>query len=759
MIADIALAWHSLGASPIEVRADGSKAPVGKWKSFQTAPATEVELLQTFSDEVVSGIGIATGYGGVELLEFENVIAWTDWCRLMVKAGHADTLRALCDGYLAASGGGGYHLIYRTADPEPNQVLAAVDEGADVLQYVLPDGALKYTRVLIETRGVGGYGIVAGGDRRVHPTGRPYRRIHLADYLIATQMLNWRIDPDDGLVVLDSDRADRSRHRRRERHDLSPAPDHLFEVSPELREEMFALARQLDRRSPKASVIGRSRAWEGAVGQGIPGARPGEAWAAVTAWDEILQPHGWRRDYGNGESDKWTRPGKSSGTSATTDYNGSGLLYVFTTSTEFAAETSYSKFGAYALLNHSGDPEAAARDLVAKGFGDPLRTEDMTRELAVLAAATKAQIRMEANEIARRNLASRDMRIPITRTMADALAAPLPVPAQLVDGLLIGEGVTLLSAQNKAGKSTVGVNVVRAVLYGEDLFGRYATHLSDDAGVGVWNAEVSASTYERWMVEHGLDDQHAHRLAFLHMTGYPVDLMLPMWREHAVTWLREHNIKLWILDPLSKIFRGDENSATEVNAWWMAVREIMAEAEVPAAFVIHHAGHTDDDSRARARGSSAIEGDPEVVLSYRHGGKPGNFPPDNKRYLSGVGRIDNIPSVTLDYDIPTRRLFVDESSNGLQADRQISDDSTVARLVWNLLEGKDDTEWVSKQAVKDAARGMSDKKVLDALARCHARGWVEITTTANGKPDEIRRGRTQPSRTVGFQMPVEGGSR
>ena len=37
--------------------------------------------------------------------------------------------------------------------------------------------------------------------------------------------------------------------------------------------------------------------------------------------------------------------------------------------TEFAARTPYSKFEAYALLNHGGDEDAAAAALYRKGFG------------------------------------------------------------------------------------------------------------------------------------------------------------------------------------------------------------------------------------------------------------------------------------------------------------------------------------------------------------------------------------------------------
>jgi hypothetical protein len=65
----------------------------------------------------------------------------------------------------------------------------------------------------------------------------------------------------------------------------------------------------------------------------------------------------------------WLRPGKQSGTSATTNYEGSDFLIVFSTNARpFEAERGYTKFTAYALLNHDGDFTAAA---AAIDHGDP----------------------------------------------------------------------------------------------------------------------------------------------------------------------------------------------------------------------------------------------------------------------------------------------------------------------------------------------------------------------------------------------------
>src|SRR5262249_23068877 len=80
-----------------------------------------------------------------------------------------------------------------------------------------------------------------------------------------------------------------------------------------------------------------------------------------SSWTEILEPHGWSIAGDRGEETLWRRPGKDFSLSATTNYHGSDLLYVFSTNANpFENETSYSKFAAYALLNHGGDYKSAA---------------------------------------------------------------------------------------------------------------------------------------------------------------------------------------------------------------------------------------------------------------------------------------------------------------------------------------------------------------------------------------------------------------
>src|SRR5262249_13480389 len=99
------------------------------------------------------------------------------------------------------------------------------------------------------------------------------------------------------------------------------------------------------------------------------GSRPGDLFAAKTTWPEVIEPHGWVCVGRRGNELFWRRPGKGCGFSATTNFGGSDLFYVFSTSAyPFEHETSYSKFAAHTLLNYGGDYRAAAR-AIARQYG------------------------------------------------------------------------------------------------------------------------------------------------------------------------------------------------------------------------------------------------------------------------------------------------------------------------------------------------------------------------------------------------------
>jgi hypothetical protein len=93
--------------------------------------------------------------------------------------------------------------------------------------------------------------------------------------------------------------------------------------------------------------------------------KPGTEWANTRQWGDILTEHGWVPVYYNGGTGYWRRPGKTEGISATTNHDGTDILYVFSSSAvPFEPDTGYSKFTAYTLLNFGGDFKAAARSVI-----------------------------------------------------------------------------------------------------------------------------------------------------------------------------------------------------------------------------------------------------------------------------------------------------------------------------------------------------------------------------------------------------------
>lgn len=92
-----------------------------------------------------------------------------------------------------------------------------------------------------------------------------------------------------------------------------------------------------------------------------------DTYSETAAWRDILEPHGWVCVGGDGDTDgsAWRHPAATARSSATIR---NGCLFVYSTNTPFTpTEAStphgYTKFRAFATLEHHGDLSAAARAL------------------------------------------------------------------------------------------------------------------------------------------------------------------------------------------------------------------------------------------------------------------------------------------------------------------------------------------------------------------------------------------------------------
>lgn len=309
---------HSAGLCVLPPREDGTKrpwSPSDSWKEYQHRRPTQEELDEWYAPAKRHGLGIVPGAisGGVEWIEFDaSGEVYHPYKEAAKALGLGDLVARIEAGYLEQSPSGGIHWPYRCAEISGNTKLARRPKRPEERKDPKDEW-----QVLIETRGEGGYMVVAPSHGHVHSSGKPY--------------------------VL-----------------LSGGFDSIVTITPEERKALFDLARTFDYEPPK----------EKASKPGPTGGRPGDAFNERANWPDILEPHGWQAVFERGGVIHWRRPGKDFGTSATTNHGGTDRLFVFSSSTAFESERSFSKFGAYAVLNHGGDFRAASRALAVQGYTD-----------------------------------------------------------------------------------------------------------------------------------------------------------------------------------------------------------------------------------------------------------------------------------------------------------------------------------------------------------------------------------------------------
>lgn len=326
-----ALTWADVGCSVIRVSSDGTKAPVGLWKKYQSERAGESQFKYWYDNddpqEPDYGIGVVCGEisGQLEMFEAEGRAVTAGIIPRLINAliedGQADLWATISTGYVELSPGGGFHWYFRVDGPARHNTKLARRPATEAELAEDPKDKIK---VLIETRGEGGFVVVAPTPGAYHETGRPWKAIVGSPATIPTITVEQR----DALYAIST----------------------LFDEMPTPVQQSFS-----EPTSSSAKLSG--------------GQRPGDDYNQRGQWSDILQ--GWTRVRRLGSGWAWRRPGKNQGISATTGQrDDKDRLYVFSTSTDFEAERPYDKFGAYALLHHGGDISAAGKALRRLGYGD-----------------------------------------------------------------------------------------------------------------------------------------------------------------------------------------------------------------------------------------------------------------------------------------------------------------------------------------------------------------------------------------------------
>lgn len=306
----------------------GEKVPAIKWRNIQAHQLTDAQLISWFETRSL-GLGLATGEAsGVVMVEIEGRAAHrlSDLTQTATALGVEGLWVRASQGWFEQTPSGGFHWYVRVPGVDHRNTKLA---SRPATLEELATNPQEKRKTLAETRGTGGYSVIAPTPKQFSKLGCPWRRLTGGPSTVAT------LSPHEFDALLNIFRS----------LDEQPEP-----VVPTLPPTML--------HAPTRPTDGRRR--------------PGDQWAEETPWEAILTPHGWTLHHQDASATYWTRPGKTptAGASATTRPDGN--LYVFSTSTEFDTEVPLSKLFVLAHYEHGGDMRAAAKALAARGFGDAL---------------------------------------------------------------------------------------------------------------------------------------------------------------------------------------------------------------------------------------------------------------------------------------------------------------------------------------------------------------------------------------------------
>lgn len=320
-VALAAVTWHAAGVSTIPIEPTGTKKPAFKWAKYQQELPTPEEVEQWFTGDYGLALIMGQVSGNLEMLELEgracneaSLQAIREACE--ARGIGAKWARFLDEGYQEESPNGGLHFIYRVhgRDVPGNEKIARRPANA----AELAENPKDKVKVLAETRGEGGYVIVAPTSGKCHPSGRP-----------------WTVIPgsEPGEVI------SLTWETRCLIHDaIREALDQPLESNLPVPASA----------NPPGQMVGTGHLWDD--------------WDRTAHFPSLLRERGWTSSRNERE---WTRPGKDprDGTSATLDHDGTNRLFVFSTASGLDTDRYFSPFEFVAYSDFGGDIKAALAEL------------------------------------------------------------------------------------------------------------------------------------------------------------------------------------------------------------------------------------------------------------------------------------------------------------------------------------------------------------------------------------------------------------
>lgn len=290
--------------------------------------------------------------------------------------------------------------------------------------------------------------------------------------------------------------------------------------------------------------------------------------------------------------------------------------------------------------------------------GGPVVAEERTPfDLEVEQAALRLWIADEARAAERQRKAG-SITPPEIVPLTSFLAIEDDPLQYRVDGLLPIGGRVMVSAQFKAGKSTLVENLIRCLADGDAFLGSF--EVAPPAGsIVLIDNELDERTLRRWLRRQGFVNPERVHVVSLRGKVATFDLTSDAIRKQWADRLKGIDCAVLIFDCLRPVLDAlGLSEDKEAGQFLVAFDALLGEAGISEAAVVHHMGHGGE----RARGDSRLRDWPDVEWRLVRDVEAGEEDPNAPRYFSAFGRDVDLPEGLLEFEPVGKRLSYAEGS-------------------------------------------------------------------------------------------------
>jgi hypothetical protein len=340
---------------------------------------------------------------------------------------------------------------------------------------------------------------------------------------------------------------------------------------------------------------------------------------------------------------------------------------------------------------------------------------------AVATELARQRASREARKLLDQEEAAATFRIPPSRpTLADELKIPPKPVAYAIDELLPAGGNALLTAQYKAGKTSVVNDLLRAYCDSIPFLGRFTVN-PGPGRIAVFNYEVGEDQYREWLRALGL--QHPERATVLNLRGFRLPVTVPSVEDWVVGWLQDHEVSFWVVDPFARAFTGcgdSENDNSAVGVFLDTLDVIKARAGVRDLVLPTHTGRAEhDQGQERSRGATRLEDWADVRWLLTKGDTEETA---EVRFFRATGRDVDVPEAAIAWDETDRSLSHGGGDRKWMAERR-RQEAVLAYVA--------DNPGCTSNAVEHAVTGKATA-VRASLKQLVASHHIEAEQTPNG---------------------------